>query len=602
MLAGVDTGIEKGSKHMATFTPGAQRAVSTAPADEFHPSSTQLAGGGSVVVWTSGNADDATAQQSFAQVYDAQGMAVGGAIQLFTGTMFTTGGAAVGGVAGLPDGSFVVMARTETVDNVNHTPPTWDFYQERIAQDGHVVSGPSLVTSYSSYDEPFAISGPMLVAPDGASYYAQINLIDRYNGVQTAQTVLKHFAADGSAIGEVGASSLTYASNPDAAVLANGNVLTVDTSGRYGQWVDIFAYDAHGNALGHGQVGTSNLGSSNDIYPEIAALADGNALLVSQHTEWNADTQMYTASRWETRVVDANGQVIGGPNVLDIPSNPTAVHLTSLAGGGVIAWWPDGSGDNFAEALDDNGVPSGAAFEIGMGVTAVTATDDGGFLVSSAHNGDIYEQEFDAGPATSAGDELDVNGGISAIPSGDFNIHGGAGLDQIAFAGAHTAYTVTPDSITGPEGTDTLSGIERVRFGDGYGIAFDVTGDAGQAYRLYKAAFDRAPDLPGLGFQMNDLDMGYSLAHVAQNFIDSPEFQSVYGPGLSDTDFITLLYRNVLGREPDQAGLQYHLNEFAQGDTRADMLTHFSESPENQANVVGQIDNGMLFIIRDGLA
>ena len=37
-------------------------------------------------------------------------------------------------------------------------------------------------------------------------------------------------------------------------------------------------------------------------------------------------------------------------------------------------------------------------------------------------------------------------------------------------------------------------------------------------------------------------------------------------------------------------------------DTRADMLTHFSESPENQANVIGQIDNGMLFILRDGMA
>jgi len=299
--------------------------------------------------------------------------------------------------------------------------------------------------------------------------------------------------------------------------------------------------------------------------------------------------------------VDSNGQVIGGPHVLDAAAKTTQVHLTSLAGGGVIAWWPTESGDA-AQALDENGVASSGVIDIGSGVTSVAATPDGGFLVSSARDGDIYEQKFDAGAGTAAGGELDVNGGITAVPAGDFNIHGGAGLDQIAFAGAHTAYTVTPDSITGPEGADTLSGIERVRFGDGYAVAFDVTGDAGQAYRLYKAAFDRAPDLAGLGFQMNDLDMGYSLVHVAQNFIDSPEFQATYGPGLSNTQFITLLYENVLGREPEAAGLQYHLNEFAQGDTRADMLTHFSESPENQANVIGQIDNGMLFILRDGMA
>jgi hypothetical protein len=95
---------------------------------------------------------------------------------------------------------------------------------------------------------------------------------------------------------------------------------------------------------------------------------------------------------------------------------------------------------------------------------------------------------------------------------------------------------------------------------------------------------------------MNDLDMGYSLVHIAQNSIDSPEFLRTYGPELTNTEFITLLYRNVLNREPEAAGLQYHLDEFAHGDTRAIMLTHFSESPENQANVIGQIGDGMLFI------
>jgi serralysin len=82
---------------------------------------------------------------------------------------------------------------------------------------------------------------------------------------------------------------------------------------------------------------------------------------------------------------------------------------------------------------------------------------------------------------------------------------------------------------------------------------------------------------------------------VAQHFIDSPEFQATYG-NTTDTQFITLLYQNVLNRAPDPGGLQFHLDEFAHGESRADMLTHFSESPENQANVIGQIGNGMLYV------
>jgi serralysin len=94
---------------------------------------------------------------------------------------------------------------------------------------------------------------------------------------------------------------------------------------------------------------------------------------------------------------------------------------------------------------------------------------------------------------------------------------------------------------------------------------------------------------------MHDLDIGVSLQQVASNFIASPEFQATY-VSVDNTRFITLLYRNVLHREPDDAGLQYHLNEFAQGETRADMLIHFSESPENQANVIGEIQDGMVYV------
>jgi len=195
--------------------------------------------------------------------------------------------------------------------------------------------------------------------------------------------------------------------------------------------------------------------------------------------------------------------------------------------------------------------------------------------------------------------------GRDVFPSSPANdqIDGGAGTDTVIFSGNKADYTialangvisVTDSVTTGGDGHDTLVNVERIQFAD-YGVAFDIDGTAGQAYRLYKAAFDRVPDLPGLGYQMNALDQGFTLSQVATAFIASPEFQARYG-NVTDTQFITLLYQNVLDRAPDPGGLQFHLDELAHGETRGDVLVHFSDSPENKANVIGLIQGGMTYV------
>lgn len=182
---------------------------------------------------------------------------------------------------------------------------------------------------------------------------------------------------------------------------------------------------------------------------------------------------------------------------------------------------------------------------------------------------------------------------------GSMSIDAGAGLDLLVYAGSSSSYTI--DAVAGgytiqsSAFTDSLVNVERLAF-DNVRVALDINGNAGMAYRLYQAAFDRAPDLPGLGFQMSALDNGWALWQIAQNFIDSPEFSSKYG-AVSDAQFVTLLYQNVLDRAPDQAGFDFHLNHLQTTHTRADVLREFSESPENQANVIGAIENGMQYLI-----
>jgi len=178
-------------------------------------------------------------------------------------------------------------------------------------------------------------------------------------------------------------------------------------------------------------------------------------------------------------------------------------------------------------------------------------------------------------------------------------INGLAGIDTVAYGVARGSASIGRNAdgsyavFTNGVG-DTLVNVERLQFSDAK-VAIDVNGQGGQAYRLYQAAFDRTPDTGGLGYWINTLDQGASLTAVANAFVGSAEFSQRYG-ALNNDQFVNQLYLNVLNRNADAGGQAYwtgHLN--ASNLSRADVLAYFSESPENQAAVIGVIQNGMVY-------
>lgn len=185
---------------------------------------------------------------------------------------------------------------------------------------------------------------------------------------------------------------------------------------------------------------------------------------------------------------------------------------------------------------------------------------------------------------------------------GNDTINGSSGIDTVFYSGTWSNYTIvksgsdyTVTAKTGIEGIDTLRSVERLQF-DGTSIALDIDGNAGQAYRVYQAAFDRKPDLGGLGFWINSLDQGSSLLNVAANFVSSAEFKALYGTNVSNIDLVTRFYANVLHRAPEKSGFDFWVGVLNSGATNAaEVLKNFSESPENQLQVIGQIQNGFEF-------
>jgi hypothetical protein len=137
-------------------------------------------------------------------------------------------------------------------------------------------------------------------------------------------------------------------------------------------------------------------------------------------------------------------------------------------------------------------------------------------------------------------------------------------------------------------------------------IYFVEGGVAAEVAELYAAAFVRQPDLPGLEYWLNQYANGVSLATIAQDFATSTEFQSKFGVsapdhgGPNDQAYVTQLYENVLGRPPDTAGLDFWLENLASGAlSRSDTLIFFAVSPENQADVSAS-DGGWLVNMSQG--
>ena len=184
--------------------------------------------------------------------------------------------------------------------------------------------------------------------------------------------------------------------------------------------------------------------------------------------------------------------------------------------------------------------------------------------------------------------------------AGNDTLDGGDGIDSATYSASRANYTIAKSASsfnvtdkTGATGVDTAVNIERLVFSDAT-VALDINGVAGQAYRIYQAAFNRTPDNGGLKYWIGLMDSGVPLTTVSSGFIGSAEFQNLYGANPSNELFVTKLYDNVLHRTPDTGGYNYWVGLLNSGGIdKVSTLVNFSESSENQAGVIGVIQNGI---------
>lgn len=181
---------------------------------------------------------------------------------------------------------------------------------------------------------------------------------------------------------------------------------------------------------------------------------------------------------------------------------------------------------------------------------------------------------------------------------GNDTIDGGAGKDTVTVSNSINNYSVTKTATgytlvdkTGSNGTDTLLNIEAIKFSDKT-INLTVQAKAASApqadvtrlVELYTAFFNRVPDADGMSFWIDAMKSGKTINQISNLFYDAGvNYSSLTGftATMKNTDFINVIYKNVLGRKDgaDAGGLSFWDGALNSGQaSRGTLVTNILDS------------------------
>ncbi len=336
-------------------------------------------------------------------------------------------------------------------------------------------------------------------------------------------------------------------------------------------------------------------GATANTYLLGQADVDGNITLKVSYTDAKNHAESLLSEQ-SLPVANINDAPVGKVSITG-PSTQgqtlTASHnLSDIDGLGTISYQWLADGQNIVGATSDNLFLTDA--QAGQQITVVASYTDG-FGTServqstaSPAIGGIFSggASIDNLIGFAGNDHFSANAGDDTIKGNGGNdvIDGGTGNDLAVFNGKLNAYqlkhvgnTYTVTSKSGADGTDTITNVESLKFSDltvNLGVqALAASAPQSQVQRLvelYVAFFNRVPDADGLAYWIGEIKSGRSINQIAESFYEAGvKFADVTGfsANMNNTDFINIVYRNVLGRGDgaDAEGLAYWNAQLSNG-------------------------------------
>ncbi|WP_159690023.1 PKD domain-containing protein [Cognatazoarcus halotolerans] len=413
---------------------GLERIVNTTTSGgQAEPSITHLSDGGYVVVWTDQSDADGNGYGVYGQRYDADDNPVGSEFLVNT---VTTSQQHQPDVIGLSTGGFVVAWSSGAGQDGSGESIMAQMY----AADGSAVGSEFVVntTAQSTQQTPVIAATPdggFIVAWHNA-YYSSENseysdvFFQRYDASGTplgAET-----QANPTGMGT------TTQYQPDITVLGNGGFVVVwtDQSGADGNGAGVFGqvFDASGNALAGGDFQANSYITGAQDNAQVAALKGGGFVVV-----WDSEGEDLSSTGIYAQRFDDAGNALGAEFRVNttVNSTQTDAAITGLENGGWVITWTDYFGassgyDIFMQQYNAAGQPVDGEILVNTGTgstqyrSAVTAMPDGGFVV--AYQGYTYsgDQNGDGVPdgGSDSYDILMQRFGNTVPEIGDISVNG----------------------------------------------------------------------------------------------------------------------------------------------------------------------------------
>jgi uncharacterized protein YebE (UPF0316 family) len=578
------------------------------------PTITTLNNGGFVVAWEDWGGDSNWLAIK-AQVFTPSGGRVGS--EIFVNTA-TDRGQADPTITALNNGGFVV-AWEDWSGGIGGAggDTSWIAIKTQVFAANGARVGSEILVNTATYSDQYL---PTITALNNGGFV--VAWADRSEGVggaggDSSGEAIKAqiFTANGGRVGsEILVNTTTYSAQqfPIITALNNGGfVVTWEdlSQGVFGSGSDasMGAIKAQVFATNGGKVGGEILvnTATNSWKKEatITALNNGGFVVA-----WEDDSQGVGGAGGDSsnfaikaQVFDADGTRLGGEILVNTTTDRSQLDPTiaALGNGGFVVSWEDWGfhtgavvikaqvfafdGDRVGNEILVNTTTEGHQFN-----PTITALDNDSFVVAWIGNDDIRAQVFtiiNEQTGTASADTLTGTNGADLIygMGGDDTLDGGEGTDSAVVRGLVSQYTLSSQGasyvLDGPDGTDTLTSIEYVRFGEDIGQDWAITnvalGDVGngsadhlmeQITDLYVAYFNRAPDSEGLAYWFKTIYTGeYSLRTIAERFTFEQEYLDAYPSGLVNRNFVEQIYLNLFDRNPDSGGWDWWTNELDTG-------------------------------------
>ena len=403
-----------------------------------------LADGGFLITWSDylHSGDDHFG--TYMQRYDVNGNKVGGETRV---NIQTAGAQAYSDVAILNNGEMVITWTSQ------QTSSLFDIYARRFSSTGAAIGGEFKVTTNSNGHK----YGPEIVALENGGYV----VVWEDWGSQDGSGYGVYGQAFNSSSQKIGAEfrANTYIGShqyePQVAALTGGDfVVAWSSNGQDGSGYGVYAqkFNSSGSKL-NAEFRVNTYTASNQMTPYIIGLSDGGFFVT-----WQSNGQDGSQYGIYSQRYDADGVTVGGEIRLnDVNANnqyhPSVVELDN--GDLVVSWQ---SWDNTSQPrVVARRLIAPAASNEGMTVTGTSESD---IMVGDA-GGDTFG-------GSNGDDTFDGKGG-------DDIIDGGIGIDTASYHGNAADYNILIDgdqiSVTdtrggSPDGSDTLTAIEKLSFAD----------------------------------------------------------------------------------------------------------------------------------------